>query len=61
MEVKEGRGEEFCDIYATLEITYSITFIKNPETDLNSMYKIKNIIKLVKIWNSFILKLSNSF
>lgn len=49
MEVKRGREEEFCDIYATLEIAYSSAFIKNPETNLNSIYKIKDIIKLIKI------------
>lgn len=55
MEIKEGRGVEFCDIYATPKIAYSSPFIKNPETNLNSIYKIKVYkIKLVKIWNSFI-------
>lgn len=38
---EEVREEEFCDICATLEIIYSSPFIKNPETNLNSMYKIK--------------------
>lgn len=49
MEVKERREKEFCDIYAILEIAYCSAFIKNPKTNLNSIYKIKDIIKLIKI------------
>lgn len=37
---KRGKGSGI-HIYATPKIAYSSPFIKNPETNLNSIYKIK--------------------